>query len=596
MQLPINSIDFYQIKENFITYLKQQDRYTDYNFDAAGISSLINIFAYNTHYLGYYANMALNESFIDSAKTTESLYSKAKLNGYIPQSKTGARANISLAIRMTNTQEPILHQIVIPKYSYFTGTNSVDDNRKYYVLDDVLCTEKSIIDSNTIQYLSPDFYATEGTLRVNKWTVLGTTEQRFILQDKNVDINTIRLTIYQERNSVNAYDYNLCENIFKIEKDSLVFYLSANNDGYYEIFFGQNIFGKQPIAGNVVEVSFLSTTGVDGNGCTDMFYNKPNGNDSTTTSGYSTFITTVNGASYGGADAESNETLKFTIPAHYKRQNRNVLPVDFKEFVIDKYQDIESIHVWGGEEHYEKKYGSVFIALKPIVGKYISDSQIYEIKQNIIKYSVFGQTVHVINPEYISIAINVFIKFDRKKTNKEFGEIKQIISNKIQTYNSLYMDKFETGLSNVDLLSYIKKDNDYITRIYSNATISKTFNINYLLNEQHIIRFGNMLVPNTIKSSTFTYSNRKCKFIDDGNKNIFMTDLNDNKVISKPIGNVDYNTGRITVMINENIKTDFIDLNSRPYIIVYATPQKPDIETIHNNILLIEDIKVYENA
>ncbi|MDD5151544.1 MAG: hypothetical protein PHC28_13885 [Flavobacterium sp.] len=596
MQLPINSIDFYQIKQNFITYLKQQNRYTDYNFDASGISSLINLFAYNTHYLGYYANMALNESFIDTAQTKESLYSKAKLNGYIPQSKTGARANLSLAIRMHNNQEPTLKQIIIPKYSYFTGTNSIDDNRKFYVLDDILCTDKTIIDSNNIQYHSPDFYVTEGTLRINKFTVLGNPEQRYILKDSNIDINTIRITVLQERNSVIAIDYNLCENIFNIDKDSLVFYLTANNDGFYEVYFGQDVFGKQPIAGNIIEITYLSTSGVDGNGCKEMFYNKPSGNDSTTTSGYNNFITTINSQSYGGADAESIETLRFSIPSHYKRQNRNVLAQDFKEFIIDRYQDIESVRVWGGEEHFEKQYGSVFIAVKPKIGKYISDSQIYEIKNNAIKYATFGQTVSVINPEYISVSVSIFVKFDRKKTNKEFGEIKQIITNKIQSYNNLYMDRFDIGLSNVDLLSYIKQDNDYITRIYSSAIISKTFNITYLKNEQHIIRFGNQILPNTLNTSSFTYTNKICKVIDDGIGNMIMVDNTNTKVISRPIGTVNYQTGTIIVMINENIKINSLDINNKPYLIIFATPSKPDIETIHNNILLIEDIKVIENA
>jgi hypothetical protein len=586
IQLPINSVDYDDVKKNFIVFLKNQGIYTDYNFESSGISSLINIFGYNIHYIGYYVKMALSESFVDSAKTIESLFSKAKLNGYVPKSRTAAIGSVRLTIKMNHSDEPNPRHIIIPKYSYFSGANIKDDLRNYYVLDDVVCYDRVVEDSGLISYTSPLFYVYEGFYKINKYSVINDNFQRFVIRDKNIDTNTIRVNVYEE-NSSNVYQtFRKCDNLFAITSSSNIFYISTNNEGYYEIFFGQDKFGTQPNPGNIVEILYISTTGEDGNGCTNMTYHKLSGNDNSSTSAFSIFQTVVLDKTYGGAETETVESMKFSIPNHYKRQNRNVIEDDYREFILSEFQSIDSVNVWGGEKHFERKYGSVFMCIKPRNTYFLSDSQIFEMKRILSNYSM--KPVEIINPEYISINLALHIKINKKITDKNEGEIRRLLILKTKEYNNLYLDKFNNGLSDVDLINYIKNDYPFISRSYTTKTISKTFNIIYT-KANYIIRFGNEVEMNTLSSGVFSYANKQCKLIDIDGK-IFVVNLKLEKIIVKAVGTINKN-GIIRLTL-ENVSSSTIDYNDLQSIKLTITPTKPDLDTIHNNILLIDKITV----
>ena len=91
-KLEISELDFDGIKTNLKTFLRQQDEFTDYDFEGSGMSALLDVLAYNTHYLGYNANMLANEMFLDSADLRSSVVSKAKQVGYTPNSSISSTA------------------------------------------------------------------------------------------------------------------------------------------------------------------------------------------------------------------------------------------------------------------------------------------------------------------------------------------------------------------------------------------------------------------------------------------------------------------------------------------------------------------------
>ena len=55
--LKVSELDFDQLKGQFKTFLRNQDQFTDYDFEGSGMSVLMDLLAYNTHYNAFYANM-----------------------------------------------------------------------------------------------------------------------------------------------------------------------------------------------------------------------------------------------------------------------------------------------------------------------------------------------------------------------------------------------------------------------------------------------------------------------------------------------------------------------------------------------------------
>ena len=101
-KLQVTELDFDDIKTNLKTYMKNQTEFSDYNFEGSGLSVLIDALAYNTHYLGMNANMAVNEAFLDTATLRSSVVSHAKTLGYTPRSARAPVAYLNVTINNRN--------------------------------------------------------------------------------------------------------------------------------------------------------------------------------------------------------------------------------------------------------------------------------------------------------------------------------------------------------------------------------------------------------------------------------------------------------------------------------------------------------------
>ena len=98
-RIEITDLDFDTVKDNFKTFLSQQSQFTDYNFEGSGMSVLMDLLAYNTHYLAFHANMLANEMFIDTALTRASAVSHAKALGYLPSSSKASYATVDVTVK-----------------------------------------------------------------------------------------------------------------------------------------------------------------------------------------------------------------------------------------------------------------------------------------------------------------------------------------------------------------------------------------------------------------------------------------------------------------------------------------------------------------
>lgn len=587
--LPISSIDFLELRENFIEFLKDQEFYNDYNFRGSGISTLVDILSYNAHFIGYYVKMMMNESFIDSAVLRETLLSKAKLNGYIPKGYRSSRSVVKIRATIPQHQDNPSRSFMIRKGSHGLGANSDSDNRKYYIIDDVICYDRYLNESDeTVMYISPEIIVYEG--KYDTWAFRrdkGFTNQRFIIQDKNVDIETLRVYVYPDPEVEYFEEYKLASSVFSVDPSSRVFYLSTNELGQYEIFFGNDKFGRDVPHNSKIELTYVSTEGPVGDGCLRMSF-IPEGEDA---SGRS-YLVELFDATTGGTEPESIADLRFNIPNHYKRQNRLVTEDDYRGLLLSEFRNIDSVNVWGGEKNYQKNYNSVYISVKPKNGLALSRSAKAEMLRLLEKYQILGKRINIVDPYYINMNLDLFATIDTSKTSSSVASIETKINDRVKQYSGEVLNRFGNDFSNVDFLDFIRDEIPGIKSIYSEKQVWKDYPFDPLITSEHIILFGNKARHGTIRSEDFFIGSVKCHMIDDQGGNIFVVNESGGLVIPDPIGKIDYQTGNFSIFLDIGITTER-KRSQQSLIRLFFTPAVPDIYTYLNNILRIESTRVH---
>jgi hypothetical protein len=594
--LPVQTLNFLDIKTNFTDFLKGDAFYKDFNFDASGISSLMNLLAYNTHYTGYYTKMLLDEAFVDSAHTRIAMLSHAKRTGYVVKGNRSARADVQLAISMLPADEPLSGTILIPRSSSFKATNSTQDTRVFQVVDDVLVYDRSVIGPNVV-YTSPAFTIYEGSTESWVFTVDNTqTNQRFVIKDYDIDVDTIRVNVRDHDGSENITEFLLADDIFEIDETSNVFFFTTNEDGYYQVFFGNSVFGVKPDNNNLVEVTYVSTSGESGNGAKAFTFTAPAADPTNdyNIGNFSSFTTLTVSMASGGMEPEDVDSLRFTVPYHFRRQNRVVTESDYTSVLLEQFRNIDSISVWGGEKNTQRQYGKVFVSIKPKYSDALTSSARNEITNAIVsKYGVVGIEPEFVDPQYIDVDVIVRAKIDTRKTNRSLGEIEALLLDRVSTYNTNTLNRFNTMLSDVNMLDALKDGEDEITSIYDTKTLRKSMTIIQKSTAANDLTFGNAINLG-VSSSTFTYAGNTCIFKDDptladGNLYIY---TNGTKLLPKAFGTVDYTDGEITFAIPAAAVMVGYETSTTAVIQFSVTPQTPDIDTYLNNITRIATTRV----
>lgn len=594
--LPVQALNFLDIKTNFTNFLKSDSFYKDYNFDASGISSLLNILAYNTHYIGYYTKMMLDESFVDSAHTRMAMLSHAKRTGYVVKGNRSARADVQLAISMDPSAEPISGTILIPKGSSFKSTNSTQDTRVYQVIDDILVYDRSVVGSKIV-YTSPVFTVYEGSIEKWSFTVDNTsTNQRFVIKDYDIDVDTIRVNVRDHAGSAIITEFQLADDIFAIDSTSNVFFFTTNEDGYYQVFFGNGVFGVKPDSNNVVEATYVSTNGESGNGAKTFSYNPPPQDltNDYNIGNYSDFTVTTSSIASGGMAPETVDSLRFTIPYHARRQNRIVTESDYQSILLSEYRNIDSINVWGGEKNTQRQYGKVFISIKPKYSDALTSSARNEIANAIVsKYGIVGIAPEFVDPEFINVDVTIKAKIDTRKTNRSMGEIEKLLLDRITQYNSDNLNQFNQTLSDVLMLDFLKAGEDEIISIYDTKVLRKSMTIISKSSATNDMVLGNAINPG-ISSSSFNYAGNLCMFKDDPalNDGILYIYSKGSKLLAKGFGTVNYSTGEITFSLPSAAVMVGYENSTSAVIEFTMTPQIPDIDTYLNNITRIATSRV----
>jgi hypothetical protein len=478
-RLRVTELDFDTIKSNLKTFLNQQAEFTDYDFEGSGLSVLLDILAYNTHYNAYYLNMVANESFLDTALLRDSVVSHAKILGYVPYSKRASVATINfLANSATSTAGTLT---LSSGYSFLS--NKIDGKSyNFVILDDTTVTKAN----NSYFFENLEIY--EGQLVTYGFTQNQATnpKQIFTLPDDNIDTTTIKVGVSPSIGNTSVSIYSNVTDILDITSSSEVYFLQEGQSGKYEIYFGNDVVGKKIPDGGIVNVTYLLTNG-DAANKANNFIATSTLTDSLAES-LSTFTITPVSAASGGAERESVDGIKFGSAAQFATQNRLITTKDYESYLLKNYPSIDSLSVWGGEDETPKSFGKIFISLKPKVNYYISEAEKQRIITDIIspKSIVSVETV-IRDPEFLYLQITNFVKYDKKKTTQTSESIKNSIRNAILLYNQTNLNKFGSTF----VLSKLQDSIDGV-------------DLNAIIGSESILKLQKRFEPDLTKSASYT--------------------------------------------------------------------------------------------
>ena len=579
-KLQVTELDFDLIKDNLKTYMKNQNEFTDYNFEGSGMSQIIDLLAYNTHYLAMNANFAMNESFLDSATLRSSVVSHAKKLGYTPRSARAPVAYIDIVLNSSTSLSATL-----AKGTRFT--TKIDGSTFGFVNNTAL----SITPSNGVmRFINVPIY--EGTLITSRYTVdLNNIEQKFMVSDERADTTTLSVSVQNSTSDTTTTTYTLATDITQVTSGAKVYFLQENGSGKFEVYFGDGVVGSAISNGNIVQLQYVVTNKTKANGA-NLF--------STTSIDGETDVTVASLiAARGGAEPETISSIKFNAPLDYASQGRAVTTQDYKTILPTVYAGTKAVQVWGGEDNDPPIYGQVFLSVRTQSGVDLTQAQKNSIAVDLKKYNVASIRPTFVNPEVTKLKLKVNFKFDSKTTTKSVGDLETLIRTTITNYNSNDLQNFDVVFRHSKLSGLIDSTDTSILSNTTRITLNKI--VTPVLNTitQYVINFNNPLynphadhnkVMGGITSSTgFTIStNTNTLYLDDdGSGNIrtyYLVGGTTRTYVDSTAGTIDYTTGKIVLTdltITGTTSTD-------GKISIDILPASNDIVSVRNQLLEID--------
>ena len=585
------NLDFTEIKAQIRDYLRANTNFSDFDFEGSNFSVLIDTLAYNTYINAFNANLVANETFLDSAVIRENVVSLARNIGYVPRSKTAAKATISFNVESANSADRLYLK---------PGLVCVGEaNDTTYRFSTVEPHTASLINGaatfNNIEVL-------QGTLLEKRFQINTSKDQRYILSNSDIDANSIKVYVSGPADTGIGREYAKIDNILSINKNSEIFFIQEVQDEKYELLFGDGYFGKKLENGSIVTVRFIITDGEEGNGAggkanstgnfdfAGVFTNKtPNDTSALTVipdSGI--LVTTVQNAS-NGAEQEDLSSIKYFAPRLYSAQYRAVTARDYEAIIQSIYSRTESVAVVGGEELDPPQFGKVQISIKPKNGTYVSDFDKQQIKNKLKSYSIAGINADIIDLKVLYVELDSTIYYDSSKVSNS-NNLKSTITSTLSDYSkNIDINKFGGRFKYSKALQLIDRVDSAITSNITKVKIRRDMKV--LVNQfaQYELCFGNRFHINpegfNIKSTGFKVSGSdEVVFLTDvPNKNdkgdldgshmgvlsaISRDKKNELRVIVKSIGTVDYKKGEIllnTINITEtNAINDIVEIQAFP--------------------------------
>jgi len=585
-KLEISQLDFDGIKDNLKTFLSQQDEFTDYNFEGAGMNILLDVLAYNTHYLGYNANMLANEMYLDSADQRSSVVSLAKQVGYTPRSALSSKATID--VLMTNASGST---VTMERGTKFTTTV---DSTNYSFVNNADVSISPI--DGVYKFSNLDIY--EGTYLNYKYTVnTSDTDQRFIIPNDNVDTTTLTVKVQESASDSTTNTYKLSTGVTGIDSTSKVYFLQEVENGRFEVYFGDSVLGQSVKDGNIVILDYISCNLDEPNSASSFILSGTIGGFVAAT------ITTIKSASNGDA-SETIKSIKYNAPRDYSAQDRAVTAEDYKVLVKSIYPNAQSVQVYGGEDAAVPDYGKVYVSIKAKSGSNLTELTKVSLVRSLKSFAVASVTPIIIDPETTFITLVTTFKFDSNLTTKDISTLQTNVINSIITYNTNTLENF-TGMFRYSALSKNIDDSDVsilsnITKVKMYKFITPTLNsgLKYTLSFNNAFynpHSGHNTSGGGIVSSTgFKINNDSSAnehFLDDdgqGNVRVYYLNGTVRVYTDSTFGTIDYTTGEIILTSAHITSISNIDGAASTRIRVTVLPDSNDIVPVRNQVLSID--------
>ena len=570
------NLDFNDLRTQIKNYLRSSSSFTDFDFEGSNFSVLIDTLAYNSYITSYNTNMAVNESFIDSATLRENVVSLARNIGYVPRSKKSAIARITFSIDITGkpVQTVKLHKGIVAVGSLQGG------NYIFSIPDDITATPNS---SGIVTFENISIY--EGTYLTKTFTVNDSLpDQKYIIPNESIDTSTVRVTVKSNVEET----YVPYTNIFDVNKDSRLFLIQEVEDEKYQIIFGDGTLGKKPVDKSTIEVSYIMTNGIEGNDASNFNFSGKltymlGGVETSIDDGIASLSTLQ--ASENGDEIESIDNIKYLAPRVYASQYRAVTPNDYSSLIPFLYPNIDSVSAYGGEELDPPQYGKVFITVKPKNGEILSSITKDSIKNDLKKYTVAGIKQEFIDLKYLYVEYESTVSYDSGYIPDQ-QQLRSRILSAIESYSkSADINSFGGRLKYSKLVSTIDRVDTGITSNITNIVMKRIMIPEYNLLANYEICYGNQFHADmegfNVRSSAFK--------LEGVAGNVYLTDLPysdgktgtvkfftivDNAInyINENAGIVDYKKGEI-ILYPTTITSSSVNAG----IEIEVTPESNDI-------------------
>ena len=570
--LSVSELDFDTIKSSLQTYLQGQTEFSDYNFESSTLSILLNVLSYNTYHNSFYLNMVANEMFLDSSQLRTSVVSRAKMLNYTPRSSVGATAAIDAVVTPGDSPS----SITVDANTQFSATvNGISYSW--------VTSESTSLTSQPNGTFTGTLNIVEGTPLQHRFTVNTTTPVRYILPNENTDTTSFTIRIQESTANSSTTTYTLVSDLSVVDSTSTVYYIQENEDNLYEVYFGDGVFGKKPINGNIVIIDYRVVSGTAVNGANTFATPASLG-------GYSNFTTTTSSVAQGGALQETIESVKFNAPFKFQSQDRLVTMQDYKNIILTENGDLSSINVWGGEDNDPPIYGKVFVAAKPTSGSLLSNQKKEAIRTSLKSRNTLSIDVEMVDATYLYVNPTITVRYNPELTSLSAAALNDKIqtalisfeADKLGTFgNKFYLYELSEKLKDADS-SFISVDVDILLekRFIPLTTEISTYQINYYQKvfEPHAGHLG------SLTSTTFTVDDTSALFLDHDGYGLLRTYTMDSSAKNyrdNNFGTIDYDTGLIT------LTNKLISAYDGDYLSLKIKPDGKNIFGQRNQIILI---------
>ena len=586
-KLEISELDFDAIKANLKTFLQSQTQFQDYDFEGSSLSILLDVLSYNTHYMSYIANMSTNEMYLDSADIRKNIVSLAKMLGYTPTSPRTPRAQIDVVLNNATGSS-----VTMQKGTVFTTTVDKVDYEYVTNADITITPENGVYKFNNVPLY-------EGTLVTFKYTFdSNDNDMKFEIPSDRADTSTLKVTVQNSNTDTTQTVYSLAGGYNDVSSDSKVYFIQEGSENKYEVYFGDGVTGKKLEDGNVIILEYIVTNTVKSNGASKFSLSGNIG-------GFTNVTISTDSNSSGGANAETNESIKFNAPLQYAAQDRAVTSTDYETLVKSIYPNSMSVSAWGGEDDETPQYGVVNISIKAKSGTVLSDTSKADIVTQLKPYNVASVRPVIKDPETTSVLITSNVKYDAKATAKTADTIKADVIDSLTTYNASTLQRFDSVFRYSKVTGLIDSADTSILSNITTVKIRKDFQPIISTSSKYNIYFRNALYnPHSghlsseggiLSSSGFKVdgNTNECFFDDDGAGNVRLYYLSGGvkTYLNSTQGTVDYSTGAITLNSMNIVSISNIDGAASTVIKLTVVPSSNDVVPVRDQIVEIDIAK-----